>query len=655
MFLVRKIAGAIAFLALISLAATANAQNRDVMLVLDASNSMWGQIDGQNKIVIARDVVRDVLGQAPSDMRLGVLAYGHRREGDCGDIETVIPVGEIDADRYMGVIDSIKPRGKTPLTEAVRQAAEQLRYADVPATVILVSDGIETCNADPCALADALAAGGVDFKVHVVGFDVTAEEAASFSCLAEKTGGRMFQARDAGELTTALDTAVQEIAAAPEPAKESDPEPQAEPEPVHEGPNLQLSAVPAEGMEPLTAGPYWIVYEPEADDNGKRREVKRSGSAIARLELPAGRYFVEVIFDKTAVSREIEVPEDALADEVFVLGAGRLTAVAVPSEGAEPFNEAYWILYSTEKDLDGKRKEIGRDGSADADFFVPAGTYWLEGQYKSAKGGMEVSVEAGKLTESTLVLGAGVLVVTATAVEGSEPLDHTMFIVYEAKTDLSGKRKEIARSARDIAEFGLPAGDYLVVAQSGKAEAASEVSVAANQRAERAIVLNLGALKLTTTVAGLSGPMPRVPFRYEVASATKDLSGKRKQIVASAKAEPVLRLPAGDYHVTARLGSQNVVSQADVSVPAGQLTETAIEQQAGFVNFTVEKPAQGRTWFEVYDSAGNKVAATVSAKVSYVLAPGAYEARLHVDDAVTVQPFSVASGGASDMRLSPNN
>ncbi len=645
---------AIAMLALSAffLNGPAHAQERNVMLVLDASNSMWGQIDGKNKIVIARDVVRDVLGDVPAGMKLGVLAYGHRSEGDCNDIETVLPVEAVDADRYMSVIDGINPKGKTPLTEAVRRAAEELKYDDVPATVILVSDGIETCNADPCALAAELASGGVDFTVHVVGFDVTAEEAASFSCLAERTGGQFFTARNAGELTDALDTAVQDVAAA-EPEPEPEPAAEPEPEPAQTGPNLKLSAVPAEGAEVMTSGPYWVVFEPTADANGKRKEVKRSGSAVSTLELPPGKYWVEVSLKNARQAREIEIPDGGIADEVFVLGAGRLTAVALPAEGADPLDEAYWILYEQEKDLNGKRKEVARSGSAKADFFVPAGSYWLEGQYKSTKGGMDVAVDAGKLTEEVLVLGAGVLVVSASATEGGEPLDQTYYIVYEAQQDLSGKRKEVARSGRDVAEFGLPAGSYVVVARSGEAEASTEVEVVANQRVERQIVMELGAVKLATTVAGLSGAVPAVPHRYEIETASKNLSGKRKQIMASAKVEPVLRLSAGEYHLVAKLGAQNVVTETDISVAAGQLSEVTVDQQAAFVTFAVDGTPEGRVRWDIADAAGKNIGASARAEFSYVLAPGDYEARLTVGDKTANEAFTVTTGETLRIQIAP--
>ena len=80
--------------------------------------------------------------------------------------------------------------GKTPLSAAVKQAAEALKYTEDKATVILITDGLETCEADPCALGKELEQSGVDFTAHVVGFGLTAEEGKQVACLAENTGGK---------------------------------------------------------------------------------------------------------------------------------------------------------------------------------------------------------------------------------------------------------------------------------------------------------------------------------------------------------------------------------------------------------------------------------------------------------------------------------
>jgi Ca-activated chloride channel family protein len=148
------------------------AQNEKSILVLDVSGSMWGVIDGKSKIEIAREVVSDLLKTWPSNKDLGLVAYGHREKGDCADIETVIPVGKLEQQSFDQKVRSLVPKGKTPMVASIRQAAEALKYSEDAATVILVSDGEETCEADPCAIAKELEAKGVNFTAHVIGFDL---------------------------------------------------------------------------------------------------------------------------------------------------------------------------------------------------------------------------------------------------------------------------------------------------------------------------------------------------------------------------------------------------------------------------------------------------------------------------------------------------
>lgn len=192
------------------------AQDRpNTILVLDASGSMWGQVDGVAKITIAQKVITDLLATLPDDQNLGLTVYGANRRGDCSDIQTVIPPGPGTRDAIAAAIARVKPLGKTPMTDAVVAAAEALRYTEEKATVILVSDGVETCNPDPCAAAKHLEETGVDITVHVVGFDVgsDAEAVRQMSCIAENTGGQFLTAANAGELTRALS----EVSKAPEP------------------------------------------------------------------------------------------------------------------------------------------------------------------------------------------------------------------------------------------------------------------------------------------------------------------------------------------------------------------------------------------------------------------------------------------------------
>lgn len=166
-------------------AAADDAAERAV-LVLDASGSMWGQLENASKMPVARDVIQKLVTNWNPKIQLGITAYGHRQKGDCTDIETILPVGAVDGDAVMSAVNALQPKGKTPLSETVRQAAQALKYTEERATVILVSDGKETCKADPCAVAKELEAAGVDLTVQVIGFDLAEDAIARFGASRKK-------------------------------------------------------------------------------------------------------------------------------------------------------------------------------------------------------------------------------------------------------------------------------------------------------------------------------------------------------------------------------------------------------------------------------------------------------------------------------------
>ncbi|WP_299937840.1 VWA domain-containing protein [uncultured Pelagimonas sp.] len=263
------------------------------ILVLDGSGSMWGQIDGKAKITIAQEVVGDLLGALPKDSDLGLTVYGHREKGNCADIETVVRPGPDTRGAIAQAVNGIKPKGKTPLSDAVRAAAEELRYTEERATVILVSDGRETCVADPCEVARTLEETGVDLTVHVVGFDVSDDATAlgQLQCLADETGGQFVTADDADQLSDALTT----IAEAPA------PEPDPEPAPVE----TRFVAQDGEDGGDMSNGVSWSISGPDG--------FSADGTGIFALELAAGNYTATAIrdADEQEVSGDFEVLEKA--------------------------------------------------------------------------------------------------------------------------------------------------------------------------------------------------------------------------------------------------------------------------------------------------------------------------------------------------------
>jgi len=266
------------------------------ILVLDASGSMWGQIDGEPKIAIARRVIDDLLDTLPAGQSLGLTAYGHREKGNCADIETLVTPGPDTREAIREAVNALNPRGKTPLSDAVLAAAEALKYEEEAATVILVSDGRETCDRDPCEVGRRLAELGVDFTAHVVGFDVAdADARAQLQCLAENTGGRFLTASDAGELSQALE----QVSAPAEPAKV----------------DVLFEAIEGEDGPVITRGLQWTLTNVDTGE----AVAEDFDIAGLRMALEPGEYAAEVVRAGDGVTAQRTVQVTTEDDQRFAL------------------------------------------------------------------------------------------------------------------------------------------------------------------------------------------------------------------------------------------------------------------------------------------------------------------------------------------------
>ena len=109
------------------------------------------------------------------------------------------------AEQMLRIIRALNPRGRTPLTESVRQAAEVLDYSKREALVVLVTDGEETCGKDPCSTAALLKKGGPGLTVHVIGYRDGQQQGYFMArCMADQTGGQYISASNEDDLVKAL-------------------------------------------------------------------------------------------------------------------------------------------------------------------------------------------------------------------------------------------------------------------------------------------------------------------------------------------------------------------------------------------------------------------------------------------------------------------
>jgi Ca-activated chloride channel homolog len=539
------------------LTTTALAEGQRVILVLDASGSMWGQINGRAKMDIAKDVVGKVLSTWKPEDDLGLVVYGHREKGSCTDIETMLPAGPLNANEYMSPVKSLVPKGKTPMTQAVKQAAEALKWTEQKSTVILVSDGVETCEADPCAVARDLEKAGIGFTVHTVGFGLDNKDAVGqLKCMAEETGGIAVVADNAEELELALKQTVEAKVEEPPP-----PPPAPEPEPALVD-DFQGYVMMAEGVElpePFISATNWVFYK---DASGARGEYAYTvNRANGKGDIPgAGKYLIEVTSDTS----KLELPymhEEGKPNKVTVTlnaGIGKFSALL---DEATPLTSqnATWVY--SKADGTYLATAIG----ATATNLFTAGDYKLKLTDGSAEAEVAFKIEPGKTTETIVFLGAGSFKATAVYSPGGETItDGAAFELYK-KAGVSGKGDWVTTEYGSGKLFKAPAGEYDLVVKEGLATATLPIKIEAGKEANYEVVLNAGYIAAETE--GLT--------RYEIFEGKQLLDGSYKWLTTEYNAKLSIAANAGNYLVKAFGANDTLIGEKKIDVKAGERTQVS--------------------------------------------------------------------------------
>ena len=551
-------------MAILTLPSTVLAQSDDqqqTMLILDASGSMWGQIDGTAKIAIAREVIDGLLDDWDPSVSMGLMAYGHREKGNCGDIETLIPVGAVRKSDIMTAVNALNPKGKTPITASIRRAADILKYSEEKATVILVSDGLETCDADPCALATELEAKGVDFTAHVVGFDVKKEESQQLQCIANNTGGKYFSAASAAELTDALTETVATVRAAP-------PEPQ----------GIRARAKLCETCDIFTSlGFRWSVFPAQAADNAK--PIQQAVVPNNFFKLDVGRYRVRLRVGYASAEEVADVSENKSTNVVLNLNAGVLKPQAFMIDGGDLL-DGYKTSYKVfQRNADGSRGERVHNTSNGGDHIVlPAGAYVLEtkhGGYAFKETPFEIT--AGEDTVPITIMNTGVLKPRALMIEGGDPLTayKTSIKIFERKADGS-RGARIHQSSNGTDNVVLPANQYVLETTHGYSRKEMPFDIIAGEATETTTIMNSGVLQPRAFMLAGGDVLTAYSTSVQLFPVKED-GTEGPRLHNSSNGASAVVVPAGDYILRTKHGYGRKETSATVVAGETVVVETIME------------------------------------------------------------------------------
>ena len=514
------------------------------IIVLDASGSMWDELGGRPKVDIAREALNAVLQALPADVELGLLAYGHREKGNCDDIELIVPPAKGRAAAISTAAEFMHFTGKTPLTAAVRAAADALDSTHQQATVVLITDGVDNCSGDPCALASELEDTGTNFTAHVVGFGLKPDEAARVSCLASRTGGSYLQADDLATLTLALQDTVLVPDNGPTPPQ---PDHAPQPEPVQTLPNFAPEVLLSD-TGPVVDVPTALHFTLRA--LGQINPAPAVYDGVGGVVAP-GDYQMETQLGAATISQTITIPPTGTAAPKVILNAGAITLR--PRVGPNTGVEGNTLITIT----DGAGLTLETAGQVDT--WLPAGAYTVKAQLDAVTSTSQITVLAGQTVDQDIFISAATVEPQVFYAAG-QPVnaDGLQIDIVAVQPNADGSRALISSRTARAPVFHLGAGDYIAVTQLGLARAETPFSIALVQRTALPIILDAGVLLVSAPGADLIsiGPPP-------------DIGGNAPAGAEFAATAVLETLNAGSFQVTAQFGTQTATAQV-VITPGGR-------------------------------------------------------------------------------------
>lgn len=181
-----------------------------ILFIFDASQSMYGRWQSDTKINIARQLMINLLDSIKtiSNLELALRVYGHQRNyppKDCSDTKLEIPFAPNNINRIKTKIKSIVPRGSTPITQSLIAAAHDFPPCDSCRNIIiLITDGIEECEGDPCEASLFLQRKGLVLKPFVIG--IGRDFRAAFDCV-----GTYYDASSEHAFSSALNAVISQV------------------------------------------------------------------------------------------------------------------------------------------------------------------------------------------------------------------------------------------------------------------------------------------------------------------------------------------------------------------------------------------------------------------------------------------------------------
>lgn len=598
-------------------APTAVKAKTNIELLVDASGSMNAGMGGNTKVELLKKTLKDLATQPfPTDTQrfIGLRVFGSTspiEDKNCQDTQLLTPIKPLEASSWASSISKISAKGGSPLAYAMDQAAADFPNAgdDTDNLLIVVTDGSDTCQQDPCDVALKLHQSAKKIMIHMIGFDLDSHTQTQLTCIPKSADGQFYLARNEYELRNDLEQAIY----------------------ANYPYNLRLKVVA--GATPIPA--TLTVYQGGTEKIVQRDKV----TGIKFYRLPAGTYDIAVEYSDSPEAvkpskllKGVDLQATTRAEQTVQLSLGNLTIGAFDQSGA-PTKALFQI------------RKVGGEvvvpsfmaGPEPQTIALTPGNYDVSAEMTDPNGLHLTAIASGKeikegaTTEELFKFQTGQFLVRM-----QHPEKGFIPGTYRAtKADLPNEVVATGDVSPDGTTMELPPGTYDIYLDVKDPDLAGVAGiklagslVTGGDLRQQLVTLTSGGLKLFGKDS--QGKGVNTNFSIRKAGESTELA-----TTSSDDKEKVIYLPPGKYDIVATNTGANVtpaptVLWSNVEVKEGETTSQEANFQTGEIKLMGRNVKEQRitTRFTVYRTGSDEplgASTADTAWATFYLTPGFYD------------------------------
>ena len=165
-------------------------ERTNILFVLDASFSMRKNWETKSKWTIAKETLVDVADSLKSrlgdNVYFGIRSYGHQSmpvANDCEDSELIVPIANNSVKLLKNTLEGLSPKGITPLAYSLEKTNSDFGDLVGKNILILITDGAESCQGDPCYIMKMLMDKKIVLKPFIIGLNIPIEDLEAYECM----------------------------------------------------------------------------------------------------------------------------------------------------------------------------------------------------------------------------------------------------------------------------------------------------------------------------------------------------------------------------------------------------------------------------------------------------------------------------------------